>query len=161
MERKLMTQKTQAMRVLEGQGVHYSSMTYDKNERDAMAIAAEVGVPPGQVFKTLVVVRQSKKPLLVMVPANRQLSLKKLAAQIGEKKVKMASQAEAERLTGLQVGGISPLVLLNKGFQILLDRSAQDQEEIVLSAGQRGIQLRIRVNDLVQVTRPQVLDIAD
>ena len=156
-----MAQKTQAMRVLEGQGIHYSSMTYDKSERDALLIAAEIGIPPEEVFKTLVVVRQSNKPLLVMVPANRQLSLKKLAMQLGEKKVKMASQTEAERLTGLQVGGISPLVLLNKGFQIILDQSAQDHGEIVLSAGQRGIQLRIRVSDLIQVARPRVLDVAD
>lgn len=156
-----MAQKTQAMRVLEGQGLHYSIMTYDKSERDALLIAAEIGVPPEKVFKTLVVARQQKKPLLVMVPANRQLSLKKLAMLMGEKKVKMASHAEAERLTGLQVGGISPLVLLNKGFQIILDHSAQAHEEIVLSAGQRGIQLQIGVGDLIQVARPRVLDVAD
>ena len=156
-----MTQKTQAMRVLEGRAIHYTSMTYDQSQRDALLIAAEVGVPPDQLFKTLVVVRQQKKPLLIMVPANRQLSLKKLAMQIGEKKVKMASQADAERLTGLQVGGISPLVLLNKGFQIILDQSAQAHGEIVLSAGQRGIQLRIEVGDLIQLTKPRVLDVAD
>jgi Cys-tRNA(Pro)/Cys-tRNA(Cys) deacylase len=156
-----MAQKTQAMRVLEGQGIHYSSHTYDKSERDALLIAAEVGVPPEKVFKTLVVARQQMKPLLVMVPADRQLSLKKLAMLMGEKKVKMASHAEAERLTGLQVGGISPLVLLNKGFQIVLDRSAQDHQEIVLSAGQRGIQLRMQVSDLIQVTRPRILDVVD
>ncbi len=156
-----MAQKTQAMRVLEGQGIQYSSMTYEKSERDALIIANEVGVPPEKVFKTLVVVRQQKKPLLVMVPANRQLSLKKLAMQMGEKKVKMASQVEAERLTGLQVGGISPLVLLNKGFQIILDHSAQAHEEIILSAGQRGIQLRMQVSDFIQITRPRVLDVAN
>jgi Cys-tRNA(Pro)/Cys-tRNA(Cys) deacylase len=156
-----MAQKTQAMRVLEGQGIHYSSHTYDKSERDALLIAAEVGVPPEKVFKTLVVARQQMKPLLVMVPADRQLSLKKLAMLMGEKKVKMASHAEAERLTGLQVGGISPLVLLNKGFQIVLDRSAQDHQEIVLSAGQRGLQLRMQVSDLIQVTRPRILDVVD
>jgi len=156
-----MAQKTQAMRVLEGQGIHYSSMAYEKSERDALLIAAEIGVLPEKVFKTLVVARHQKKPLLVIVPANRQLSLKKLAKQMGEKKVKMASHAEAERLTGLQVGGISPLVLLNKGFPIILDHSAQAHESIVLSAGQRGIQLRIGVSDLIQVTVPQVIDVAD
>ena len=156
-----MNQKTQAMRVLEGKGISYSVMTYDKSERDALLIAIEVGVPPEQVFKTLVVVRQSKKPLLVLVPADRQLSLKKLAGKIGEKKVKMASHAEAERLTGLQVGGISPLVLLNKGFQIILDCSAEIQTDIVLSAGQRGIQLKVQVDDFMQITSPQVFEIAD
>jgi Cys-tRNA(Pro)/Cys-tRNA(Cys) deacylase len=157
----IMVQKTQAMRILDSQDIHYSSMTYDKSERDALAIAADVGVPPEEVFKTLVVVRQPNKPLLVMVPADRQLSLKKLAQGVGEKKVKMASHVEAERLTGLQVGGISPLALLNKGFQIILDQSARDRGEIVLSAGQRGIQICMRVSDLIQVVNPTILDVAD
>ncbi len=156
-----MVQKTQAMRILDGQDIHYRSMTYDKRERDALIIATEIGVPPEELFKTLVVVRQPNKPLLVMVPASRQLSLKKLAQGVGEKKVKMASHAEAERLTGLQVGGISPLVLLNKGFQIILDQSARDLGELVLSAGQRGIQIRMRLSDLIQVVNPTILDVTD
>lgn len=156
-----MGKKTQAMRVLEGRGIQFTSLTYNKNERDAVTIAAEIGMPPDKVFKTLVVVRKANKPLLVMVPADRQLSLKKLAAQIGEKKVQMATQAEAERLTGLQVGGISPLALLNKGFLIVLDKSALASEEIVISAGQRGIQIQLAANDLMLVTKARLLEVAD
>lgn len=156
-----MNQKTQAMRVLEGQGIHYTTYTYSQSERDAVAIASEIGVPAEEVFKTLVVVRKTGKPLLVLVPADKQLSLKKLAAQLGEKKVKMASQTDAERLTGLQVGGISPLVLLNRGFQIILDISAKTIDKIVLSGGQRGLQLQMEASDLIQVTKPKVVDLVD
>lgn len=156
-----MTQKTQAMRVLEGQGIDYTVLSYDKRERDAEEIAKQIGVPPEEVFKTLVVLRPDGKPLLVMIPADHQLALKDLARQMGEKKVKMASHADAERLTGLQVGGISALALLNRGFTIILDDSALGFERIVLSAGQKGLQLKISVEDLLQVTGATVLEVAD
>jgi len=155
-----MTQKTQAMRLLEGHGLEYSVLSYDKSERDAEVIAEQIGIPPEEVFKTLVVLRTEGKPLLVMVPADHQLSLKDLARQLGEKKVKMASHAEAERLTGLQVGGISALALLNRGFTIILDDSALGFERIVLSAGQKGLQIRVGVEDLLQLTGATVLEVA-
>jgi Cys-tRNA(Pro)/Cys-tRNA(Cys) deacylase len=155
-----MVQKTQAMRILEGQGIAYSVYSYDRRERDATVIAGQIGFPPQEVFKTLVIVRPDNKPLLVMVPADRQLSLKELARHIGEKKVKMASHAEAERLTGLQVGGISAVALLNRGFSMILDDSALGLESIVISAGQKGLQIRLGVEDLLQITNAEVLEIA-
>jgi Cys-tRNA(Pro)/Cys-tRNA(Cys) deacylase len=75
-----------------------------------------------------------------------------LAKAVGEKKIKMASHREAETLTGLQVGGISALALLNKGFQICILREAQTLDHIVVSAGRRGVDLRLRVEDLIRVT---------
>ena len=156
-----MVRKSQTMRLLEGQGVDYVVLTYDKSERDAETIAGLIGFPPGQVFKTLVVVRDKNKPILAMVPADRQLSLKKLAKQIGEKKVKMASHSQAEELTGLQVGGISPLALINRGFSIVLDNSAEEFKELVLSAGQRGLQIQLPVGGLIKVTGAQILDLTD
>lgn len=155
-----MTQKTQAMRVLEGQGIDYSVLSYDKRERDAEIIAKQIGISPEEVFKTLVVLRTEGKPMLVMVPADHQLSLKDLARQLGEKKVKMASHAEAERLTGLQVGGISALALLNRGFTIILDDSALGFDRIVLSAGQRGLQIRLGVEELLEITGATILEVA-
>ena len=70
----------------------------------------------------------------------------------------MARQADAEGLTGLKVGGISALALLNKGFQIFLDRPALERTQIVVSAGRRGINLRLAVKDLVRVTGSRVVD---
>ena len=153
--------KTNAMKLLEGKKVPYESYSYPANLRDAQEVAAAVGWPAGQVFKTLVVPRpKPSKPLLVMIPADRQLDLKKLAKAVREKKLKMATQREAELLTGLQVGGISALALLNKGFAIYLDQTAHAFDQIVISAGQRGLQIKLAVPDLVKVTRARMVDAA-
>lgn len=152
--------KTQAMRLLEGKGVPYEARTYPPDERDAQAVAEHIGVPAGQVFKTLVVRRQRGKPFLVMVPADGQLNLKKMAQVVGEKKVYMASHNEAEALTGLEVGGISALGLLNRGFDIVLDISAQRYETIWISAGEKGINIGVPVEGLAAITGAEYLDVA-
>lgn len=150
-------QKTIAMKLLDGKKISYDVFPYPEHMRDAEAIAAKLGVPASQVFKTLVVlppgtVGRAAKPMLVMLPANKQLNLKKLAKAVNAKKLQMATHAEAEKMTGLQVGGISALALLNRGFAVFLDESARDYEQIFVSAGQRGLDLKLAVNDLVNVT---------
>jgi Cys-tRNA(Pro)/Cys-tRNA(Cys) deacylase len=104
------------------------------------------------VYKTLVVLPLHGKPLLVMIPGDRELHLKLLAHVLGEKKLRMATQKEAEALTGLKVGGISALALRHNNFQIYLDRTAERLEHILVSAGQRGVDVRLRVTDLVHAT---------
>lgn len=154
--------KTLAMKLLEGKKINYTVAAYPDDMRDAAAIAAKLDVPPAQVYKTLVVLRPSPgKPMLVMVAADHQLNLKKLAKAVGEKKVHMATHAEAEELTGLKVGGISPLALLNKGFAMFIDGAAQSQTHIYVSAGQRGLQIKIAVSDLVKTTRARYVEVAD
>jgi len=111
-----------------------------------------MGVDPSTVYKTLVVERLQGKPLLVMVAGDKQVDLGALAASVGEKKLRLASHHDAEALTGLKVGGISALALLNKGFDICIDRAAQQLDQITISAGQRGLDLRLSVSDLVGVT---------
>ncbi len=145
-------EKTLAMKVLEGKKMAYEAVTYPQTERDALLVAEALAAPPGQVFKTLVVARPSGKPLLVMIPADRQLDLKQVARTVGEKKAKMASHQEAEALTGLQIGGISALALLHRPFGVYLDVAAQAYEQIYISAGKRGLNLKVGVPDLVQVT---------
>ncbi len=153
--------KTLAMKFLEGKKVRYQAFSYPSHLRDAVEVAQAVNFPPAQVFKTLVVPRPGPgKALLALVPAPRQLDLKKLAKAVGEKKLKMATQHEAEQLTGLQVGGISPLALLNRGFEVVMDASAGDLEQIVISAGERGQQIRMARVDFVQLTRARLADIA-
>ena len=155
----MVQKKTNAMKLLEGKKVLYESYTYPSNLRDAQEVAAALDMPAGQVFKTLVVPRPKPgKPMLVMIPADRQLDLKKLAKAVGEKKLKMATQREAERLTDLQVGGISALALINRGFAIYLDDSALAYDQIIISAGQRGLQIKLAVPDLVKVTRARMVD---
>ncbi|MCI0394856.1 MAG: aminoacyl-tRNA deacylase [Chloroflexi bacterium] len=155
-----MPEKTIAIKLLEGKKILHQVYEYPAGERDAERVAAEMAVPAGQVFKTLVVLRPAGKPMLVMVPADRQLDLKKLAQAVGEKKVKMATHKEAEALTGLQVGGISALALLNRGFAVYLDRSAQAFPEIYVSAGRRGLDIRLAVADLIRLTGARVVDVS-
>ena len=154
-----MADKTLAMRLLDGKKVTYLVHEYSAEERDAEIVALEIGVPASQVFKTLVVTRPPQKPMLVMIPADRQLDLKKLAKAVGEKKVKMAGHSEAELLTGLQVGGISALALTNKGFAVFLDNSAETFTYIYISAGQRGLDIQLAVKDLVKITRARLVEV--
>lgn len=152
--------KTLAMKLLEGKKISYEAMTYPNTLRDAEEVAAALNLPPTQVFKTLVVSRTPPaKPILVMVPAGKQLDLKKLAKTVQEKKLKMATQREAEQLTGLQVGGISALAIINRGFAIYIDESANSLDQITVSAGQRGIQVTLSTRDLVKVTKARIVDV--
>jgi Cys-tRNA(Pro)/Cys-tRNA(Cys) deacylase len=148
--------KTLAMRVLEGKKVPYQVLTFSPGVHSAGGVAEALGLPPEEVYKTLVVVRPLGKPLLVMVAANQELDLKRLARAVGEKKLKMATHREAEALTALKVGGISALALLNKGFHICILREAQALSHIVVSAGRRGVDLRLAVEDLIKATGPPV-----
>ena len=156
-------QKTIAIKLLEGKKIAHEIIPYPDHMRDAEEIALALNVPPRQLFKTLVILPpgttgREAKPLLVMLPADFQLNLKKLAKAVGAKKLQMATHAEAEKMTGLQVGGISALALLNRGFAIYLDAAARDYEQIYVSAGQRGLDIKLAVADLVKVTRARFVD---
>lgn len=156
-----MATKTMAEKVLSGRGIDFEIFNYPSTLTDAVTVADAVGASPSHVFKTLVATRQVGKPMLVMIPANRTLNLKSLAKVVGEKKIKMASHNEAEDLTKLQVGGISALVLLNRGFDIFLDKSAISLERIYISGGKRGLQVRLRVKDLEKVTRAKIVEVSE
>ena len=154
--------KTNAMRMLDAKQVPYTTHRFPDDVHSAEDVAEAVGVPGEMVFKTLVVVSasQSDQAYLAMVPAHCQLDLKKLARVAREKKLKMAGHDQAEEMTGLQVGGISALALLNRGFRVFLDASAQRFPEILVSAGQRGINLQLPVSDLVRIVKARIADIA-
>ena len=159
-------QKTIAMKLLDGKKISYEIVPYPDDMRDAEAIAVELGVPPEQLFKTLVVLPpgtsgRAAKPLLVMLGANQQLNLKKLAKAVGAKKLQMATHAQAEKMTGLQVGGISALALLNRGFAVYLDEIARQYEQIYVSAGQRGLDIKLAVADLVKVTKARFVAVGE
>ena len=150
-------EKAHAMRVLEARGIEYSATVYDASGafHSGEEAAALVGAPPDAVYKTLVVMREGvphARPLLVMVPSALQLDLKLLAKATGDKKLRMATQREAERLTGMQAGGISALGLRRPGFAIMLDERARSLDRIHISAGVRGVDIELRVDDLVAVT---------
>ncbi len=154
-----MVKKLNSMRVLERSDIQYQVLEFPESIHSADGVADHLGIPRSEVYKTLVVERPGGgKPLLVMVAADRELDLKKLAASLGEKKLTMARHADAEKITGLQVGGISALALLQRGFQVCIDRPAPKQDQVVVSAGRRGVNLRLTVADLIRVTGARVAD---
>jgi Cys-tRNA(Pro)/Cys-tRNA(Cys) deacylase len=151
-----MKSKTNSMRLLESRHIPYQVHEFSTEIRSAEDAAQVMGAPPDHVYKTLVVLRERGRPLLVIVPGNKALDLKLLAKSAGEKKLHMATHKEAEALTGLEVGGISALALLNKGFDVYADESIRSLSEVYVSAGTRGINLSLRPQDLLQVTRARV-----
>ncbi|WP_270888340.1 Cys-tRNA(Pro) deacylase [Pedococcus sp. 5OH_020] len=120
--------------------------------------AAALSVPPGQVFKTLLV--SGERGLAVgVVPVDRQLDLKALATALGLKKVVMASPAAAERSTGYVLGGISPLGQ-RKALPMVVHRSVEELETVYVSGGRRGLDISLSPADLVRATGALVASIA-
>jgi Cys-tRNA(Pro)/Cys-tRNA(Cys) deacylase len=141
-------------RFLDQRHIAYTAFELPPEKLGALETARRLGVPAEIVFKSIVVTRPvpGSKPILAVIPGNNQVDLKALAAFLKEKKIHLPTQREAETLTGMQTGGISPLGLVNHGFLILLDRSAEQYKEIHVSGGQRGLNIRLPVKDLVKLT---------
>lgn len=154
--------KLNSMRVLDANDVPYQVLEYDGSTRDAEEVAELIGAPEFMVYKTLIVQSVADdRPSIVMIPSDRQVNLKKVAAAAKEKKMKMAKHADAERLTGLQVGGISALMLLDKTWPVYLDQPATELQNIIISAGQRGLQIQLPVSALISLTRARIADVSD
>jgi Cys-tRNA(Pro)/Cys-tRNA(Cys) deacylase len=159
-------EKTHAMRVLDARGVSYEATAYDASGafHSAADAAALLGVHVTTAYKTLVVLREASpraKPLIVMAPAASQVDLKVLARSMGEKRLRMATQREAEKLTGMLAGGISALGLRTPSrFDMVLDESARAIATMHVSAGLRGIDLAIRTDNLVPATNARYVRIS-
>jgi Cys-tRNA(Pro)/Cys-tRNA(Cys) deacylase len=131
-------------RMLDQRKINYTAFELPAEKLGAVEAAQHLGVAPHLVYKTIVVTRLEKgKTILAVVPGDREVDLKALANAVEEKKLALPTEKEAERITGLQAGGISPLALLNRGFQVLIDLSAQSHSEIYISGGQRGLNIRL------------------
>lgn len=158
-----MASKLNSMRVLEQHNIPYEVYEYPDTIRDATEVSEVLGFPYYVLYKTLVVQAVDhpidKKPYLVMIPSDRQLDLKLMALAAGVKKVRMASHHDAEQLTGLKVGGISALALMQKQWQVYLEQSAAQLQHIVISAGQRGMQIRVPVTPLISLLRCRLVDV--
>ncbi len=152
--------KNNVVRLLENRKILYNVFELPAEKLGARETAAFLGVPPSQVFKTIVVQRASSKVVLVVVPGDRKVDLKAVAAFLGEKKVHLPSEREAEAITQLQAGGISPLALLHKGFLVIVDRRALDWESIHISGGQRGLNIRLAPQDLINLCKAKVADVS-
>lgn len=161
MAKKKKQQKLNSMRLLEANDIPYEAIEYDSSLKDALEVAEAVGVPPFMVYKTLIVQSvASNKPVIVMLAAESQLDLKRMAAAANEKKVKMAKHSDAEKLTGLQVGGIGALMLTDKNWPVYIDQAATQLQHIVISAGQRGTQLRVPLMPLLNLLNAKIAQVS-
>ncbi len=152
--------KNNVTRLLDSKKIPYTAFELPPEKLGALEAARIIGVSPEQVFKTIVVKREGKgKPILAVVPGPLEVDLKALAKAIGEKKVLLPTEREAEQLTGLQAGGISPLALINRGFQVVIDHSAQAFPEIYISGGQRGLNIRLPLAALVELTNARIAEL--
>ncbi len=148
-----MAKGTPAVRALERAGVEFTLHPYEVPESAGSygEMAAEaLGVEPGRVFKTLVAIVDGV-PVIGIVPVSGHLSLKQLAAAAAGKRASMAEAADAQRLTGYVVGGISPFGR-RRALPVYLDDSASGYDTILVSAGRRGLQVEVAPDDLIALT---------
>ena len=148
-------------RLLDSRKISYTAFELPTEKLSATETARLLGVPAESVYKTIVMTRPKPgKPILAVIPGTHRVDLKLLATALNEKKVSLPTEREAEQLTGLQAGGISPLALLNKGFQVLIDASAQNLVEVHVSGGQRGLNIHLPVTALAELTRARFAKIS-
>lgn len=155
---KLDETKTNAMRALDRRGIKYEAIYYSPDIKTAQGVADAVDVQPNLVYKTLVMERPDGRGLLAMIPGDREVGLSQFARSIGAKSVRLAAKRDAERLTGLRTGGIGALALLDKRFDVYIDAGALDHEFIYVNGGRRGLNLRVRPRDLIDVTGAEAID---
>ena len=155
-----MSKTTPATAALTKAGIAFTLAQYDYDpnaERVGLQAAEAMGVSPAEVFKTLMA-ELDGKPVCAIVPSDEEVNMKKLAAALGGKSAHMMKPADAERLTGYKVGGISALGQ-RRPVPTALDELATLYDEIFLNGGQRGLQIRIRPDDLVKVLDCTVADL--
>ncbi len=152
--------KTNAARILDGLKIKYELQEYKVDEDDLSAenVARKVGLPPEQVFKTLVVRGDKTGVLMACVPGSAELNLKSLATASANKKVEMVPLKEVQNLTGYIRGGVSPLGA-KKPYPVYVDNSITSWPVISISAGVRGCQIVIAPDDLVQAVNAHICEL--
>jgi len=153
--------KTNAARFLDSLKMEYELCEYEIDESDlsAESVAKKVGLPPGQVFKTLVAHGDKTGVLMACIPGDTELDLKAIAATSGNKKVEMVHVKEIQQLTGYIRGGVSPIGT-KKHYPVFLDESAMKFPFISISAGARGSQIFISPDDLIKALDIKLCKIA-
>ena len=154
-------EKTNVMRVLDQKKVPYIPHSYPHGDTapDGVTVARLTGVPPEQVFKTLVTEAASGKFYVFLIPVARSLDLKAAAKAVGEKSISMLPQAKLLPLTGYVHGGCSPIGM-KKALPTWVDESAQALDLMAVSAGKVGFQVQLAPADLQKLTRARFAPVA-
>jgi Cys-tRNA(Pro)/Cys-tRNA(Cys) deacylase len=148
-------------RLLDSKKIPYKTFELPVEKLGADETAHLLGLDPDLVYKCIVITRPKPgKPILAVIPGSHRVDLKMLAAALGLKKVSLPTEREAEEITGLLAGGISPLALVNKGFQVVIASDARNQPEVHVSGGQRGLNIRLPVKALAELTNARFATIS-
>jgi len=151
---------TPAIRFMKGQGVAFSLHPYVYEEHGGTGVASrELGVDEHAVIKTLVMEDEARRPIIVLMDGDRQVSTKALARNIGVKTVSPCDPAVAERHTGYKVGGTSPFGT-RKPLQVFMEESIASLPRIYINAGARGLLASMGPADLIRILKPSMVSVA-
>jgi len=153
--------KTNAVRMLDALGVHYELREYEVDPVDLAAetVAAKLGMPAEQVFKTLLARGDRNGPCFAVIPGNYELDLKAVAKLSGDRKIELVPLKEVQPLTGYIRGGVTALGA-KKEFPVFVDETMELWDVISVSAGVRGVQVLLAPADYLRVTEAIVGEIA-
>ena len=149
---------TRGIQFLKSKKIQHTVVKYDHAAKGAEFAAQAVGFPLAQTVKTLVVALDDNSSALVLMPGDRQLSMKKIAAACGTKRAAMADTATAQRLTGYLVGGISPFGT-QKRLPVVMEACLQGFAEVMINAGRRGIMVKMAPTDIIAVLDAKIVDL--
>lgn len=152
--------KTNVMRILDKAKITYKAHTYDHSDGaiDGAAVAEKMGQNPEQVFKTLVTKGAGRDYYVFVVPVLKELDLKKAAKSVGEKHVEMIHVKDINKVTGYIRGGCSPIGM-KKQFVTVFDKSVENIETIIVSAGKIGYQIELAPKDLIEIVGAKTAEI--
>jgi Cys-tRNA(Pro)/Cys-tRNA(Cys) deacylase len=153
--------KTNAVRTLDKLGIRYELREYtvDPDDLSAETVAAKVGLPPEQVYKTLAVEGDRNGICLAVIAANEELDFKALARETGDRKIDMVPLKEVQAVTGYIRGGVTALAC-KKDYPVYIDEMAQIFDVISVSAGMRGMQILLAPDDYIRAVNAKVAAIA-
>ena len=152
--------KTNAARLLDTLGIPYELRTYevDSDDLTAISVARKIGLPPEQVFKTLLAHTNNGEHVFAVIPGDVELDLKKLAHAAKAKKTELASLKEVEPLTGYIRGGVT-VMGAKKQFPAFADETIELFDQISVSAGQRGLQILLAPSDYLRAADATLADL--
>jgi Cys-tRNA(Pro)/Cys-tRNA(Cys) deacylase len=153
--------RTNAVRMLDGLGIPYELREYeaDPNDLAAETVAAKIGMPAEQVFKTLAVRGDRSGVLLAVIPGNAELDFKALAQASGDRKTEMVPLKEVQAVTGYIRGAVTALAC-KKEYPVYIDETAELFDVISVSAGMRGLQILLAPGDYIRAVNAQIASIA-
>jgi Cys-tRNA(Pro)/Cys-tRNA(Cys) deacylase len=159
-KKKKNTAKTMPMRILEEKGIPYEPRQQTRKRFTAEGVAEDLSVPVAWVIKAMIVQRSDRQFVLVVIPGDRQLSLKKVGTTLNDKNVALAGERDVQRITGYQVGAVSVLGFRRDDVPSYLDQRVLELERAIISSGRPNMGLEMDPQDLLRALGAEVGDFA-